>query len=105
MRKVEMQTAGTVSNSEATERLVKILGSTYKNAYLEQVDNNTTHMNSQERTQLLTLLKYFKELCYCTLGERNKYPIEFDFNPNYKPFKCKYDMVPIVNKNNFRKYL
>ena len=45
MRKVVMQTAEPDSTREATDRLVKILHSTYAKAYLNQVANNATRMN------------------------------------------------------------
>ena len=46
MREVVIQTAEPVSTREATEILVKILNSTYVKAYLRQVADNVTHMNS-----------------------------------------------------------
>ena len=59
MCEVLMQTAEPVSTKDDTESLVKILGSTYQNSDLEQVDANATQLNSEQRTQLLRLLKYF----------------------------------------------
>ena len=50
-------TAEPVSTREATEIMVKILDSTYAKSYLEQVDTNVTHMNSDENTQPLGLIK------------------------------------------------
>ena len=47
MREVLMHTAETVSTREATERLVKILNSTYAKADLEQVAANATHLNAE----------------------------------------------------------
>ena len=36
-----------VSTREATESLVKIIGSTYVKAYLEQVASNATHLEAE----------------------------------------------------------
>ena len=57
MHEVVMQTAEPVSTRDATERLVKILDITYVKADLEYVAAKATKMNSEERTQLLRLLK------------------------------------------------
>ena len=62
MIKVVMQTEEPVSTREDTERLVKILDSTYAKIDLEQVSANATHLNAEEINQLLRLLKYFEGL-------------------------------------------
>ena len=59
MREVVMQTVEPASTKESTERLVKILDSTYAKADVKQVANKATQMNAEERTQLLRLLEYF----------------------------------------------
>ena len=64
-----MQTEEQASTIEATEILVKILDSNYVKADLKQVDNNATQMNTEERTQILRLIKYFGELFDDTLGD------------------------------------
>ena len=56
MRKVVMHTAEPDPTRESTERMVKIIDITYVKADLKQVDNNATHINAEERTQLLSLL-------------------------------------------------
>ena len=57
MRGVAMQTAEPVSTRKATDRLVKIINSTYSKEDLKQITNNTNQMYSEGRTQLLRLLK------------------------------------------------
>ena len=57
MCEVAIQTEEPFYTREATERLVKILDSTYTKVYLEQLAANATHMNAEERTQLIRLLK------------------------------------------------
>ena len=46
MHELVMQTAEPVSTIEATERLVKILNSTFSKSDLKQVANNATQMNA-----------------------------------------------------------
>ena len=60
MCKVVIQITETVSTRKATKRLVKIFDSTYAKSDLEHVANNATYMESEERTELLRLLKDFE---------------------------------------------
>ena len=105
MCKVVMQTAETVPTREANERLMNSLGSTYAKADLQQVAANTIPLNAEERTLLLRLLQYFEDLFGGTLGDWDIEPVNLEFNPYSKPFKYKYDLVPIINKENFLKEL
>ena len=68
MREVVMQTAEPASTWEATEQMVKILNSTYAKADIEQVFSNTSHLNAEERTLLLSLIEDFEDLFDGTLG-------------------------------------
>ena len=54
-----MHTVEPVTTREATERLVKILNSTYTKSKIKQVENNATQLNTEEITQLLSILEYF----------------------------------------------
>ena len=56
--------------------MVSILDYAYEKEYLEQIAANSTHMNTEERTQLIGLLKYFGVfLCYSRiLGHRDLQP-------------------------------
>ena len=47
MRGVVMQTAEPDSTREATERMVKILDSTYGKVELNQASDNKTHLNTE----------------------------------------------------------
>ena len=69
IREVVMYTAEPVSTREATEILLKILDSIYPKAYLQQVANNTTHINAEERTKLIWLLGVFKDLFGGNIGD------------------------------------
>ena len=68
MFKVAMKTSEPVSTREATEMLLKIIYSTYAKADLEKVATNETHLNAEERTQLLSLFRDFEILFDGTLG-------------------------------------
>ena len=103
MFKVVMQTAEPVYTRETTEKLVKILYSTYVKAVLYQVANTVTHMDSEERTQSLRLLQYFEELFDVTQGEWDTDLVDVDINPDPRPFNCKYYRVPRINKETFCK--
>ena len=100
-----MQTEEPDSTREATDRLVKILSSTYAKLDLKQVDNNATRMNAEERTQLISLLEGFRDLVDGHFGDWDTDPIDLDLNHDSKPFNCKYHLVPIINKGTFRKEL
>ena len=80
-----MKTAETDSTREATDRMVKILDSTYAKADLKQVADNTSNLNSEERTFLLSLLEDFKDLFDGTLGDLATDPIDLELAPYSKP--------------------
>ena len=66
---VVMQTAETASSRKATEILFKILDITYAKADLKHVSENATHINAEEITQILRILKDFEGLFDGTLGD------------------------------------
>ena len=59
---------------------VKILNSNYADADLEQVATNATQMNSEQRTQLLRLIKDFDYLFDETLGDWETDTVELELN-------------------------
>ena len=54
--------------------MVKILNSTYAKADLKKVANNSTQINYEERTQLLSLFENFKDLFDGNLGDWSTEP-------------------------------
>ena len=54
---------------EDIERLVKIFNSTNAKENLEQVAANSTQLNAEEITQLLSLIKDFADFFDATLGD------------------------------------
>ena len=98
MREVVIGTVETSSTREATEILVKILHSTYVKSDLKQVVNNSTQLNSEERTQLIRLLKDFEDLFDGTPGEWDTVPVDLEINTDSKKINSKYYPVHRINK-------
>ena len=74
--------------------MVNIIGITYAKADLEQVAANATHMNAEDRTQLIGLFKDFEYLFYGTIVYWDIEPLNLGLNSDSKPFNCKYYPVP-----------
>ena len=89
MCKVEIQTLEPASTREATETLVKILNITYANTDLKDVAYNTTHMNTEERTQLLRFLEDSEDLFGGTLGDWDTETVDLELNSYSKLFNFK----------------
>ena len=92
-----MQTAEPASTQEATERMVKILDSTYAKSDLEQLVN-ASQMNGEERTLLLIFLGDFEDLCDGTLGNWSTDFVDLELNPDSKLFNSRYYPVPRIDK-------
>ena len=82
---------------------MKILDSDYAKVDLKQVADNASHVNAEEITLSLSLLKDFKEFFYGDLGDWATEPVDLDLNPYSKPFNSGYYPVPRINKGVFRK--
>ena len=93
------------STNKTTRIVVKILDSAYAKEYLKQVTENVTQLKPEQRTQLLSLLKYFKDLFGSTILIWDTKLIDLDLKPDYKPVNCKYYPVSRINKENFEKIL
>ena len=100
-----MQTAELVSTKEATDRLVKILDSTFSKAELEHVATNATQLNYEQITQLISLLKDFEGLFDDTPVYWYTQAFNLELNTNLKPCTCKYYHVSMIKKETFRKEL
>ena len=55
-------------------------------------------MNSDESTQLLSLLKDFEDLFGGTLGDWYTDPVDLELNLDSKPFNRKYYIFTRINK-------
>ena len=69
MREVSVKTSEPALIREATERLLKILDSTYAKADLKKIAGNATPLNYEERPQIIWILKDFEDLFDGTLGD------------------------------------
>ena len=105
MREVVMHTTEPASTREATEGMVKILDSTYVKADIKHVAHNSTELNAEEGTQLLSLLKDSEEFFDCTLGDWATEPVDLELKPGSKPFNSRYYPVPIISMETFCKEL
>ena len=85
--------------------MVKNIDCTYANADLEQVSANETHINTEDRTQLIGILKYCEDFFDGTIWDWDTELIKLGLKPNYKPFNCKYYPVPRIKNDTFHKYL
>ena len=96
-----MKNAEPSSTQEATEKMLKILDSTYTKADLNQVADNASQMNAEERTLLLSLLEDFEKCFGGTLGDWATEPVNLELKPYSKPFNSRYYNVSIINKEYF----
>ena len=103
MGEVVMQTVEPVSTREVTDRMVKIINSTYEKEYLKKVADNTTYLNDEERTQLLSTLEDFEYLFDGTLGEWATDPFKLELKIGSKMFNSRYYPVPRIIKECFCK--
>ena len=71
-------------------------------AYLKQVIDNTTQLNVEEKTELLSLLIDYEYVFDGNLWNWDTEPVELELKTDYKLFNRKYYPVPIINKENFR---
>ena len=85
--------------------MFKILDINYAKSDLKQVANKSTQLDSEEITQLLSLLKYFGDLFDGTLGDWATEPVGLELKPGYKTFNIRYYPVPRINKEIFFKDL
>ena len=85
--------------------MVKILKITYAKVDLEQVVDNASQLNSEERTMLLSLLEDFQDLFDGTLGNWATGPVDLELKPYSKLFNSRYYPVPRTNKETFQKEL
>ena len=105
VREVVMQNAEPASTRAATDILVKIFNITYSKAFLKQVADNTTQINDEEITQLLTILEGLEDFFDVILGDWYTEPIDLELNPGSKPYNSKYYLVPRISEEIFQKEL
>ena len=76
MHEVVIQNEEPASARESTEWMVNILDITYAKEDLKQVADNVTHINAEEITLLISLLKDLEEIFDGTLGNWSTEPVD-----------------------------
>ena len=66
---------------------------------------NATHMNYEEITKLLSILRDFEDFFDGNIEDWDTEPVDLELNPDSKPFNSKYNPVPRINKETFTKEL
>ena len=77
--------------------MFKIIDSTFTKSELKQVVNKATQLNDEEITQLLSLVRYFKDLFDGNFGDWYTEPIYLEIKLGSEPFNSKYYPVHRIN--------
>ena len=92
------------STLEATNRAVKILDANYEKADIPAViEENCTHLDVNQRMQLVELLENYKELFDGTLGCWKTDPVSLKLKEGATPFHGRPFPVPVIHKKLLRK--
>ena len=105
MQEVVMQTAESYSVREATDRVVKIIDSTYEKDDLDKVATAAFQLDKYHRKHLLSIITIIEEFFDKTLGKRDTNTSELEVNPGSKVINDRYYPVPNINKETLRKLL
>ena len=92
------------SIEEATQRAVRILDANYKKADLQAIVNdNCTHLNSNDQKKLLELITEFEPLFDGTLGAWKTTPVTFELKEGVKTYHGRTFPIPHFHKENIKK--
>ncbi len=94
-----------IVTEEATNRMLKILDSTYKKADLKEVIKKAIHLSEKERKELYNLLVKYEDLFDGTLGTWKTDPVDFELKENEVPHSQRHYPVPHLYKATFKKEL
>ena len=84
---------------DATDRVEGILDATYEKADLPNVINeNCSHLSSENKAKLLHLLQKFEELFDGSLGDFQTNPVTYSIKDGTKPYHGKAFPIPHVHK-------
>ena len=90
---------------EETDRVVKILDADYEKANLDEVVENATSLNREQKRKLLKTLKKFERLFDGTLGRWKTDPVKIQLKEGAKAVNSRWYPVPKINKETFKKEL
>jgi len=88
---------------EATDRMKRILDAKYEKADLDKTVNDITYLNSEEKSQLLNLLKEYEYLFDGMLGIWNIEPLNLELKDGVKPYHAKPFPVPKAYEETLKK--
>ena len=78
---------------DATERMSKILDAKYEQADLEKIVDECVHLDEEERSALLSLLKKHESLFDGTLGHWHGEDYDIELKPDAKPYHATSEPV------------
>ena len=87
---------------DATKRVARITKANYKKADLDDVVKQCTHLNDNEKLELLSLLNKYKFLFDGTLGTWNTNPVNLELKDGATPYHGKPYPVPKIHEKVFR---
>jgi hypothetical protein len=105
MRATFLKSVEPKATKEETERITKILDANYEKANLEEVVENATSLNREQKRKLLKTLKKFESLFDGTLGRWKTDPVTIELKDGAKPVNSRWYPVPKINKETFKKEL
>ena len=86
---IKKQTAEPLAMQEATEWAVKILGSNYEAADVDEIARNAEQLDDKQKVKLLVLLKDFEDVFEGPLGKWKTKLIHIELNPDAKPVNSR----------------
>ena len=89
-------------NSE-TNRMKRILDAKYSKADLKTIAESSTHIDTQERNGIYTLLKKHECLCDGNLCTWHGKPYDIKIKPDAEPYNGKSFTVPRIHELTFKK--
>ena len=87
---------------EASDRIREILDAKYRPADLEEVAKQQTHLNEEEQSQLLTLLRKHEQLFDGTLGTWNGPDYDIELKENVTPYHARPYPIPKAYEKTLR---
>ena len=91
-------------NSER-KRMKRILDAKYSKAYIKTITESSTHLDSQERNELYTLLKKYECLFDGNLGTWHGKPYDNKLTPDAEPYHGENKLVPHIHEIMFKQEL
>ena len=88
--------------SERADKIREILDAKYVAADLESVCSDQAHLNKDEQTGLLKLLRKHEDLFDGTLGRRTGDPVDIELKPDAEPHHARPCPAPKCHQDTLR---